>query len=203
MSRTRKCPPTGCHRIRTISTEHALAIDVLNETLCKQDVCLLFKLLTCLQVLRVLRCAIASATLLRRFNSKVAENLLLVAATTAVASLSVVVVALVAAFFAVTTLVLGVAIAWAHSEGSGGETVGEVDLGADCVSEVGYEEDVLDVVVARTKVSERTLCSMWDATYKSFSISSASTFGAKERVFIKNWPSAELGSASSSSTFET
>ena len=132
------------------------------------------------------------------------EDLLLVAATTAVASLSIVVALVAATFFAITTLVLGVAVAWTHGEGGGGETVGEVDLGADCVGEVGYEEDVLDVVVAGNDVSRWvSSCVMEEATYKSFSMSSASTLGAKESVFIKNWPSAELGSASSSSTFDT
>ena len=37
-----------------------------------------------------------------------------------------------------------------HGESSCGETVGEVDLSADGVGEVGDEQDVLDVVVAVT-----------------------------------------------------
>jgi hypothetical protein len=36
----------------------------------------------------------------------------------------------------------------AHGKCGGGEAVREVDLGADGVGEVGYDEDVLDVVVA-------------------------------------------------------
>ena len=95
----------------------------------------------------------------------------------------------------------------AHGEGCGGEPVGEVDLGADGVCEVRDKEDVLDVVVAakrlaqvscRGQVTERER-----EAYKSFSMSARSTFGARASVFIKNWPRAEEGSASSSRTLLT
>ena len=40
-------------------------------------------------------------------------------------------------------------------------------------------------------------------TYKSFSMSAASTLGARERVFMRNCPRADEGSASSSRTLLT
>lgn len=45
--------------------------------------------------------------------------------------------------------VVGFGAAFSHGEGGSGETVGEVDLGADRVCEVGDEENVLNVGVAR------------------------------------------------------
>lgn len=92
-------------------------------------------------------------------------------------------------------------VAGAEGECCGCETVGEVDLRADGVGEVGDYEDVLNVVVA----GEVSLGVQSEGirTYKSRSMSEGSTFGARLRAFIRNWPSADDGSASSSRTLLT
>ena len=111
----------------------------------------------------------------------------------------------VAALLALAVLVVGrECVAGAEGEGSRCEAVREVDLGADRVGEVGNDEDVLDVCVAADVSmdggrSEQDL----GATYKSRSMSAASTLGARLRAFMRNWPRADEGWASSSRTLLT
>lgn len=81
-------------------------------------------------------------------------------------------------------LVFAVGLAAAQGELGGCHAVGQVHLGADGVGQVGYYQNVLDVVVAG--VVSRISTVKVSKTYKSRSISAGSTLGANARVLRRN-----------------